>query len=142
MANARVATYPAQTGLQGLVLAALVFALLTSAFTGNAGVQVLDSALTARLFALHQHGVPGESEYIHQHSAPAPFVHTHCHAAVNQPDPPAPAEVQAAASLSGALLCADVSAVITTPASLPHIPDGVALSPSSAMVDVPTQPPR
>jgi hypothetical protein len=142
MANARAATCTAQTGPPRLVLAALTFALLTSAFTGNAGVQVLDSALTARLFALHQHGVPGEAEYIHQHSAPAPFVHTHCHAATNQPDSPAPAEVQAAASLSGAMLCADASTVVATPAPLPHISGGIALIPSSAMVDVPTQPPR
>src|SRR5829696_352103 len=112
MVKARAATDTSQTDLQQLVRAALAVALLMSAFTGNAGVQVLDSALTARLFALHQHGVPGEAEYIHQHGAPAPFVHTHCHATANQSESPAPAEVQAAASLSGALLCADTQAVI------------------------------
>lgn len=121
----------------------LAAALLITAFTGRAGVQVIDSAMAARLFAFHLHGVPGEREYVDAVGEPAPFVHRHCHAAPRQPAPQAgPFEVLAAATLAGAVWCSEpvnLPALPDTahPHALPaeHIPDDWSAPP-------PTRPPR
>ncbi len=121
----------------------LAAALLVTAFTGRAGVQVIDGAMAARLFAFHLHGIPGEREYVDAVGEPAPFVHRHCHAAPGQHPPQAgPFEVLAAATLAGALWCADPATPLllpdlTRPSALPaeRVPDGWSAPP-------PTRPPR
>jgi len=126
-----------------VALLLLVAALLVTAFTGRAGVQVLDGAMAARLFAFHLHGVPGEREYVDTYGVPAPFVHRHCHAPPDQPAPQAgPFEVLAAAALAGALWCAEPTTQPVLPDTAhPHtlpaerIPDGWSAPP-------PTRPPR
>ena len=90
-----------------LLVLALAASLLLTGFTGHAGVQLLDGALLAKLERIHRHGVPGEAEYIAQHGSWEGYVHGHCHrehrAAGSQPSPD---QVQAAASLAGAVVCA------------------------------------
>lgn len=98
---------PALAQLQRLLLLALAVALLLMGFTGNAGVQVLEQDLAARLARLHLHGVAGEAEYVRENAAPAPFVHPHCHGtAPAVAAQPSPDEVQAAAALAGSTACA------------------------------------
>jgi hypothetical protein len=121
----------------------LAAALLVTAFTGRAGVQVIDGAMAARLFAFHLHGVPGEREYVDTYGEPAPFVHRHCHAPPEQSAPQAgPFEVLAAAALAGAVWCSDPVAQpvlpdTAHPHTLPaeHVPDGWSAPPA-------TRPPR
>jgi hypothetical protein len=102
--------------LERLTLGVLALTLLLMGFTGHLGVQVLDNATAARIFALHLHGVPGEAEYVHTHGAPAPFVAPHCHEPLpSATGEPSPDEVQAAA-LAGATLCTVWSALPISPA--------------------------
>lgn len=126
-----------------MVLLLLAAALLWSSFSGRSGVQVLSEAAAARIFALHQHGLPGEAEYVATHGVSAPFVPRHCHTPLSTPDAqPGPYEVQAAASLGSGALCAGGGATPAAPAVLPSrapregvIPEGRALAP-------PVRPPR
>lgn len=129
--------------LQRTALAALALAVLMSGFTGRAGVQVVDGAIAARLFALHLHGIAGEREYVEAHREPAPFVHGHCHAPLEQPAPqPGPYEVQAAASLAGAALCAMSSSAPAPPSG--RWVDVAAAAPAlpSRFLAPPLEPPR
>jgi hypothetical protein len=126
-----------------VALLLLAAALLLTAFTGRAGVQVIDGAMAARLFAFHLHGVPGEREYVDTYGEPAPFVHRHCHAPPDRPAPQAgPFELLAAATLAGALWCSEPANSPALPDTAhPHtlpaerIPDGWSAPP-------PTKPPR
>jgi len=90
------------------VLGLFVAALLLTSFSGHAGVQVLDGALLAKLYHVHQHGVPGERAYIATHGTWEGFVHPHCHRQHQdgRDSQPGPDHVQAAASLASAALCA------------------------------------
>jgi hypothetical protein len=102
--------------LQRIALAGLAIALLLTGFAGRAGVQVVDGAIAARMFALHLHGVPGEAEFVQATGTPAPFVHAHCHAplspSVPQPDPDV---VQAASTLAGSAVCTASAFAPVTP---------------------------
>ena len=129
--------------LQWVASVVLVLGLLASGATGRAGVQILDSATAARIFALHLHGIPGEREYVHRHARPAPWVRAHCHDLSPQPAPqPGPFELQAAASLAGAAICGAAElAVSPAPAGRPLAEDAEAV-PESRSFPPPSQPPR
>ena len=129
--------------LRRIASVVLVLGLLASGATGRAGVQVLDSAISARIFALHLHGIPGEREYVHRNAGPAPWVHAHCHDLAPQPAPqPGVFELQAAASLAGAALCGAAElAVSPAPAGRPLAED-VDAAPESRSFPPPPQPPR
>lgn len=123
--------------LQRAALASLAVLLLMCGFTGRAGVQVVDHATAARIFALHLHGIPGEAQYVETYGLPSPLVHPHCHAPARVPvAQPGPDEVQAAASLAGAVHCDLAAPMLTTPSltaaarpALPALPAGVSLQP-------------
>jgi hypothetical protein len=124
--------------LQRMVPIALVAALLVTGCTGHAGVQVMDRALAERIFALHLHGVPGEREYVEMYGRPAPFVPPHCHRALpDSRSQSGPDQVNAAASLAGAVACGAWTARPIVPPSTAvsldghaAIPLGVSLRPS------------
>lgn len=121
----------------------LAAAVLLTAFTGRAGVQVIDGAMAARLFAFHLHGVPGEREYVDAAGQPAPFVHRHCHAPPEQPAPQAgPFEVLAAAALAGAVWCAQPAHPMAVLASVQPHPFPAEHAPEGWHAPPPTQPPR
>lgn len=121
----------------------LAAAVLLTAFTGRAGVQVIDGAMAARLFAFHLHGVPGEREYVAAAGQPAPFVHRHCHGSPEQPAPQAgPFEVLAAAVLAGAIWCAQPAHLLAAPAFIQPHPFPVEHAPEGWHAPPPTQPPR
>jgi len=123
---------------QHMALIALVAALLVTGCTGHAGVQVVDRALAERIFALHLHGVPGEREYVETYGRPAPFVPPHCHRVLpDSRSQSGPDQVNAAASLAGAVVCGAWTARTVVPPSTavaldrhPAIPLGVNLRPS------------
>lgn len=122
-----------------VTLVMLAAAFLLTGFVGRAGVQVVDGAMAARLFALHLHGVPGEAEFVQSFGMPAPFVHPHCHDAVQQQTPPpSPDEVQAASTLAGSFDCTmtllflpPLPALVALAIDATVTPDGLILAPSS-----------
>ena len=141
-----IITAPAQpvpVALYRLTLTALAAALLLAAVSGRSGVQVVDAAVAARMFALHLHSVPGEAEYVREHGGPAPFVHAHCHDSRVQPVPqPGPDEAAAAASLAGALIDpAWVAAPVLHPSCWTNATSG-ARAPSSRVLPPLSEPPR
>jgi hypothetical protein len=105
--------------LQRAGLVAFAIVLLLTGFAGKAGVQVVNEAMAARLFALHPHGVEGEAEYVRATGTPAPFIHPHCHQPlVDRQAQPNPSEVQAASALAGVLHCAESDVMLTAPAAV------------------------
>ena len=113
---------------QSLVLLFLVALTLAPSLLGRAGFQLLEDAVAASIFPLHQHGVPGEAEYIAAHGEPAPFVHAHCHALPeDSPAQRTPAEL----SVAGALLAPFHCAAAMT---LPPAPSGLVLAPPSPVL--------
>lgn len=87
------------------MLVLLIGLTLAPTLMGRAGFLMVERGVAARIFALHQHGVPGEAEYISHHGAPAPFVHPHCHRDPGAGPDTTPAELAAGALLFGPLLC-------------------------------------
>jgi hypothetical protein len=131
------------SALHPAAVIALTVALLASGFTGRAGVQVVDGAMAARLFALHLHGVDGEAEYVREFGEAAPFVHPHCHAPLAPVSAqPSPDGVQAASALAGALWCND-GAVMHIPPPVVVVDGPIdVVAPPAALVLPPFQPPR
>ncbi len=140
----RVAVLAPVALTQQLTLVLLAAALLWTSFAGRAGMQVLSEATAARLFSLHQHGVPGERAYVATHGRPAPFVPGHCHAPLSTPDAqPGPDRVMAASALSGSVLCAaGAVAVAATPAAVLTAPPAKTLAPEGRTLLPPILPPR
>lgn len=110
-----------------LVVVAIM--LLFTGFTGRAGVQVVDSAVAMRLFALHLHGVPGEEQYVQATGAPAPFVHPHCHAPLVTHQQPDASQVLAASTLAGTAICTSAVAPVAAPAAVSLVADAPADAP-------------
>jgi len=119
---ARDATLP-----QAVLLVVLALVVLAPTLFGRAGFMLIDPALAERIFPLHQHGVPGEAEYIRAFGVAAPFIHPHCHRPPAQQDEHTPTEFGMAALVFGPLLCGE--AIL-----LPAAP--VAALPSGAVADV------
>jgi hypothetical protein len=118
--------------------------LLLTSFAGHAGVQMVDRALAVDLYHLHRHGVFGEAAYIAHHGTWEGFVDGHCHRAMETShDQPGPFDVQAAASLAGAVHC---PAAVTTPVAAPALlrQDGPAerVAPPPLALPPLRQPPR
>ena len=127
-----------------LALLLLATALLTSGFGGHAGVQLLDGAMLAKLYPVHRHGVPGEAAYIAAHGTWEGYVHSHCHRqAADAGQQPGPDEVQAAASLAGAVTCAEFTSPLPAPPTArPAGPDVADVAASDVPLLPPTPPPR
>jgi hypothetical protein len=127
--------------LQRAGLLAFAIVLLLTGFAGKAGVQVVDGAMAARMFALHLHGVAGEAEYVQATGTPAPFIHPHCHQPlVDRHAQPDPSEVQAASALAGVLHCAESSVLLVTPAAV-SMPAGLEADAPASRSLVPLSPP-
>ena len=125
------------------VLVLLVTAQLLVSFSGHAGIQVLDRALTARLAELHLHGVAGEASYVAAYQQPAPFVHTHCHDALFEAGvQPGPDEVVAASALASTAGCPPATALPDQPAVVQTSIFPITLVTAGTLVLVPHQPPR
>ena len=104
--------------LQAAALVALVALTFAPTILGRAGFQLLEDRVAVSLYALHQHGVAGEAEYIHQHGTPAPFVAPHCHPAPHSPADHTPAEFSVAGLILGPVLCGAAAALPASPEAL------------------------
>lgn len=143
MALSRGASPGSLTALQHTALAALALFLLLSGVSGRAGVQVVDRATAARLFAVHLHGVPGERTYVDTYAQQAPFVPPHCHAPLDRSAPqPGPDEVQAAVSLAGAALCGLIQAAPLLPPVQVRSTRSTAATPEGRVLTPAPEPPR
>jgi hypothetical protein len=104
--------------LQTATALLLIAVTLAPSLLGRAGFQQIEAALAARIFVLHQHGVPGEAEYIREFGLPAPFVHPHCHAPTGPRSPNAPGAFDLGSLLFGSVVCGTVLLVPLPPAAV------------------------
>lgn len=115
---------------------------LAPSLVGRAGFQMVEQGAAARMLRLHQHGVPGEAEYIRHFRAPAPFVHNHCHRPATDAEQQTPAQLAAGALLFSPVLCGDQLALPITPAAHTWTADVEARLPAATTVTPWTPPPR
>ena len=111
---------------QNVLLIGLVALVLAPTLLGRVGYMAIEEVVAARIFPLHQHGVPGEAEYIRTFGAPAPFIHLHCHPDSEPPRAETPTQLALGGLLFGPLRCG-------SDASLPPAPLAVL-----AVVEHPT----
>jgi len=120
----------------------LVLVALTPSLMGRAGFQALEQAMAARIFVLHQHGVPGEAEYIHAHGAPAPFVHPHCHAPVGPRGSETPAQLAMGGLLFGPVLCGEAASLPVPPRPAVWAKESIPPPHEARSMQPPTPPPQ
>ncbi|MGH2586276.1 MAG: hypothetical protein ACRDJE_15285 [Dehalococcoidia bacterium] len=127
---------------QRILLLLMVALTLAPSLLGRAGFQEIEKAVAARIFPLHQHGVPGEAEYIRRFGQPAPFVHPHCHPEPDQPPSDTPSQLALGGLLFGPLLCGDDLAPLAQPSAAFGVDLVRTLPPTETILTPLTPPPQ
>ncbi len=115
---------------------------LAPTFFGRVGYLQIERALAARIQPLHQHGVPGEAEYIRRFGMAAPFVHGHCHADEMSSDAETPVQLALSSLLFGSVDQPGESLRPWAPAERAVFTSGGARCPQGIVSQPATPPPQ